>query len=85
MAVAILFSIAVLVLFGPAGFLARFVLLSLLDLAFQDKAAELQANVDIGALTTGLAIKEDAPILDNDVGLGVLALLAENKLADKSI
>lgn len=71
---------------GPAfGLLGGLVLLALLRLVLQDEGAELEAEVDISALTTGLAVKEDAAILDVDLGLRVLALLAEDELGDEAV
>jgi hypothetical protein len=61
------------------------VLLALLGLVLEDEAAELQAKVDVSALTTGLAVKQDTVILDDNIGLRVLALLAENELVDEAI
>lgn len=71
---------------GPAfGLLGGLVLLALLRLVLQDEGAELEAEVYISALTTSLAVKEDAAILDVDLGLRVLALLAEDELGDEAV
>jgi hypothetical protein len=83
-AVAVLLGGAILL--GLAGSLAlSLVLLALLGLVLQDEAAELEAKVNIGALTAGLAIENNVVILDNDIGFGILALLAEDELVDESI
>jgi len=58
------------------GLLCRLVLLAFLWLIFQDEGAELEARIDFGLLTACLAVEEDAAILDLDIGLGILALLA---------
>jgi hypothetical protein len=58
------------------GLLCRFVLLALLWLIFQDEGAEFEARIDLGLLTTCLAVEVDAAVLDLDIGLGILALLA---------
>lgn len=36
-------------------------------------------------MPTGLAVEQDSSILDDNIGLGVLAFLAENKLVDEAI
>jgi hypothetical protein len=61
------------------------ILLALLGLVLEDKTTELQAKVDITDLTTSLAVKGNVVILDNNVGLRVLALFAENELVDEAI
>ena len=84
-------SVGVAILLGfpllarsPGG-LVLLRLLSLLRLVLQDEGAELETEVDVGPLTTGLAVEHDAAILQDDVGLGVLALLAENESGDEAI
>lgn len=43
------------------------------------------AYVNLAALTASLAVQQDAPVLDVDLGLGVLARFAENKSGDEAI
>ncbi|KAI6757338.1 hypothetical protein HG531_003163 [Fusarium graminearum] len=43
------------------------------------------AKVDIADLTASLAVEGNVVILDHNIGLGVLALFAENKLVDEAI
>jgi len=61
------------------------VLLTLLGLVLEDEATKLEAKVNISTLTTGLAVKKDVVILDDNVGLRILALLAENELVDETV
>jgi len=61
------------------------VLLALLGLVLEDEATKLEAKVNISTLTTGLAVKKDVVILDDNVGLRILALLAENELVDETV
>lgn len=61
------------------------VLLATLALMLDNEAAELQAEVDVGALTAGLAVKNNAGVVDVSNGLRVAALLAENKFLDEAI
>ena len=70
---------------GTACFLLGLVLLAFLWLRFDDEAAQLQTKVHIRPLAAGFAILENAPVLDDDVGFGILALLAEHKFGDESI
>ena len=77
-------SAILLGLFGSPA-LGLVFLATLLGLVLENEAAQLKAEVNVSALTTGLAVKNDVTILDVDVGLGVLALLAENKLVDEAI
>jgi len=91
-AVVLTTTVAVAVLAGRAILLSLassltlgLVLLALLGLVLQNETTELQAQIDLGELTTSLAIQMDATILDIDNGLGVLALLAENELVDEAI
>jgi hypothetical protein len=67
------------------GLLGRLVLLALLGLVLQNEGRELQARVDLGDLTAGLAVKRDVAVLDVDFGLGVLALLTQNELGDEAV
>jgi hypothetical protein len=67
------------------GLLGGLVLLALLGLVLQDKGSELQARVDLGDLAAGFAVKGDVAVLDVNVGLGVLALLAENEFGDEAV
>jgi hypothetical protein len=67
------------------GLLGRLVLLALLGLVLQNEGRELQARVDLGDLTAGLAVKRDVAVLDVDFGLGVLALLTKNELGDEAV
>lgn len=74
------------ILFGLAGSLAfSLVLLSLLGHVLQDEAAELIRGEDLGDTTAGLAVESDVAVVDVDIGLGVLAVLAEHKVLDKPI
>lgn len=78
--------LAAVLLLGLAGSLAlRLILLALLRLVLQDKAAELEAEINIGALTASLAVENNVAILDDVLGLGVLALLAENEFVDEAV
>lgn len=71
---------------GLAGSLAlSLVLLAFLGLVLQDKAAELQAQINVSALAASLAVERDVAILDLDIGLGVLALLAKDELVDETV
>jgi hypothetical protein len=71
---------------GLAGGLTlSLVLLAFLGLVLQNKATKLQTQVDVGALAASLAVKRDVAVLDLDIGLRVLALLAENKLVDETV
>ncbi|KUI56281.1 hypothetical protein VP1G_10837 [Cytospora mali] len=79
-------SVGLAVLPGLAGSLSlSLVLLALLGGSLQDETAQLVAQVDGGALTTGLAVEDDMAIVDVDDSLGILALVAENKLLDEDI
>jgi hypothetical protein len=81
-----LVSVALAVLLGLAGSTALgLVLLGLLGHVLEHETAELQAQIDLGALAAGLAVEHDATVLDLDVGLGVLALLAKHKLGDEPV
>ena len=62
-----------------------FVLFALLWLVFQDKAAQLETEIDIRALSTSFAVQQNMSILDDNVCFGVLALLAENEFVDESV
>jgi len=68
-----------------ASFLVLLVLLPSLGVVPDNEGTQLETGVDVRALTAGLAVQDDLIILDTDVGLGILALLAEHKLGDKSI
>ena len=69
-----------------AGSLAlSLVLLALLGLVLQDEATQLQAQVDVGALSTSLAVERDVAVFDLNIGLGVLALSAKHKLLDETV
>jgi hypothetical protein len=61
------------------------VLLAFLGLVLQDEAAKLETQIDISPLTASLAVKRDVAVLDLDIGLRVLALLAENELVDEAV
>lgn len=65
--------------------LVGLVLLALLGLVLEDEGAQLQAAIDVGDLTAGFAVKGDVAVLDVDVGFGVLALLAEDKLGNETV
>lgn len=80
----ILLGLAVLLGLASSS-LSLLVLLWLLWLVLENKATELQAEVNIRALTTGLAIKDDSSVLDHSLGLWVLALLAKHKSGDETI
>lgn len=67
------------------GLAIRLILLSLLWGLLQDEARELEAKVNVGTLTTGLAVKNNVSILDVDHGLWVLAGLAKDELGDEAI
>ncbi|KAI6751204.1 hypothetical protein HG530_014118 [Fusarium avenaceum] len=70
LAISAISSIAILLsLLGGPAF--SLILLALLGLVLEDKATELQA--------------EDMVILDDNIGLRILALLAENELVDEAI
>ena len=84
-ALAVLLVTTVLLLGLAGGLALSLILLTLLGLVLQDEAAELQAEVDLGALAAGLAVEEDATILDDDVGLRILAFLAEDELVDEAV
>ena len=58
------------------GLLCRLVLFAFLWLILQDEGVELEAGIDFGVLAACLAVEEDAAILDLDIGLRILALLA---------
>jgi len=60
-------------------------LLATLGVVANNEGAQLEARVDIRALTASLAVQSDSLILDVDIGLGVLALLAKHKLGDKAV
>lgn len=83
-AVAILFGMTILLgLFGSSAL--GLVLLALLGLVLEDESTKLQADVNVGALTASLAIEDDVIIFDGDIGLRVLAFLAEDKSVDEAI
>jgi hypothetical protein len=74
------------ILLGLAGRLALgLVLLALLGLVLKDEAAQFETEINIGALTTSLAVEENMAILDDNVGLWVLTFFAEDKLVDEAI
>lgn len=78
--------LATVLLLGTASsFLGSLVLLAALALVLCDETTQLQADINIGALTTSLAVEQDARIEDNEVGFRVEALLAENELLDEAI
>lgn len=84
-ALAVLLAVAVLLLGLAGGLALGLVLLALLGLVLEDEAAELEAEVHVCALAAGLAVEDDVAVLDDDVGLGVLALLAEDELVDEAV
>jgi hypothetical protein len=53
----------------------------------EDEAAQFVAEIDVAALAACLAVQDNTRIvvLEDNIGLGVLALLAEHKLADEAI
>src|ERR1700680_4957057 len=69
----------------PSGLLLSLVFLALLRLVLEDKAAQFQAQIDIRALATSLAVEQDTTILDDHIGFRILALLAKNKFIDESV
>lgn len=72
--------LALLTLAGRLG------LLLFLGRILNDVARELMTEINIGALTASLAIPNDTTILvDDQVGFGVLALSAKNKLIDEAV
>lgn len=79
-------AIALTILLGLASGLAlSLVLLTLLGGGLEDEAAQLVAQVNGGALTTGLAVEDDVTILDVDDSLRVFALVAKNELLDEDV
>lgn len=85
-ATAIFLDVTILLgVFVLATLLGRFILLALLRLVLQDEGAQLEANIDVGPLATGLAIEKDAAILEDDIRLRILALLTENELGDETV
>ena len=76
---------AVLLLGAASSLFGSLVLLAALALMLGDETAQLEADIDVGALTASLAVKQDARVQDDEVGFGVQALLAENKLLDEAI
>ena len=74
---------SLLLLSLTAGLL--FLLLATLGVVANDESAQLEARIDIGALTTSLAVQGNFLVLDKDIGLGVLALLAQHKLGDEAV
>ena len=85
MTIAIWIGFAVLLHFAT-GFLVGTVLsFPFLGLALQDEGAQLETSIDIGALTTGFAVQDDASLTDHGVGLGILAFLAEDEAIDEAI
>ncbi|KAJ6444658.1 polysaccharide deacetylase [Purpureocillium lavendulum] len=84
---AILLGAVAILLLGPLGSTTLGLVLALLGgLVLEDVATELEAKINLGALATGLAVEENAVVADDvDVGFGVLALLAENKLVDETV
>lgn len=75
----------VLLLRLTASLLVLLVLLPSLGVVADNEGAQLQTGVDIGTLTAGLAVQGDLVILDVDIGLRVLAFLAEHKLGDEPV
>ena len=71
--------------FGTTSLLLCLVLLSLFRLAFENEGAQLEARIDVGALTAGFTIQKDISILDIDLGLRVLTFLAKHELANEAI
>jgi hypothetical protein len=67
------------------GLLGGLVLLALLGLVLHNESGELKARVDLRDLTASLAVECDVTVLDVDLRLRVLALLAENELGDEAI
>ena len=66
----------------------HFLLLALLSsfwFILEDETTQLVTEVGLVALTTGLAVQDDAAIFDDDGCLRVLARLAKNKLGDEAI
>jgi hypothetical protein len=86
-------SIASVLVVGQSSFLASLaigllgclVLFAFLGLVLDNEGRQLETRINIGALATSLAIKGDDFILDVDLGFGILALLAQNKLGNESI
>lgn len=68
---------------SPALSLVFLVLLA--GLVLENITTKLEAKINSSALTTSLAIKKNAIILNFDIGFGVLAALAEYKLVDEAI
>ena len=62
-----------------------FAFLALLRLHLDNIATELVSQVNYSPLTAGLAIKQNASILDIDVCLGILAGFAKDELVDETI
>lgn len=54
-------------------------------LVLDDEPTELQAWISLGALSAGLAVEQNAAILDLNHSLGILTLLAEHELVDEAI
>jgi len=74
-----------LLLCFTASLLVLLVFLATLGVVTHNEGAQLKTRVDVRALTTGLAVESDLLILDVDIGLRVLALLAKNELGDEAI
>ena len=85
MSISVGVCISILLGLGATCFLVRLVFLAFLWLCFDDEAAQLQTEVHIRPLAAGFAILENAPVLDDDVGFRILALLAEHEFGDESI
>jgi hypothetical protein len=67
------------------GLLGGLVLLALGRELLQDEGRQLLARVGLGDGTTGLAVHENALVLDANNSLGVLAASAEDKLVDEAV
>lgn len=85
MSISIGVCISIFLGLGTTCFLVRLVFLAFFWLRFDDEAAQLQTKVYIRPLAAGFAILENAPVLDDDVGFGILALLAKHEFGDESI
>ena len=70
---------------GAARLFVGLVLLAFLGLTLDDEGAQLEASINIGALTAGFAIQQDIAVLDLDVGLGIFTFLAKHEFGDEAI
>jgi len=67
------------------GLLFLLCLFSTFIFVLENKSAQFVAYVNLAALTASLAVQQDAPVLNVDLGLGVLARFAENKSGNEAI